>query len=394
MAMTAGVVKETLAGERRVAITPRVCELLRGIGLAVMVETGAGLEAGYPDSEYEQRGARMAARGDVFREAAILLQVRTPGANASGAGLDDLSHYRSGQVVIGLGEPLTAIRENEAMAAKGVVYFALELIPRITRAQSMDVLSSMANLAGYKAVLLAANALPKVLPMMTTAAGTVSPAKALVLGAGVAGLQAIATLRRLGAVVSGYDLRAVAKEQVESLGARFVALDLQAGSGGTASGYAQEMDESFYRRQRELLTNVIREQDILITTAAVPGKRAPMLVTAEMAAGMAPGSVIVDLAAERGGNCEATQPGQTVVHQGVQILGPVNLPSLVPYHASQMFATNIAAFLKTIVVKGELRIDAADEIVRETLVARDGRVLQPRLSAPLPVLDRGTLQTS
>lgn len=383
MAITVGVVRETQEGERRVALTPRVCEALGGLGMTALVEQGAGEAAGYPDADYTARNVRLAPRADVFKEAAILVQVRTPGANQGSAAAQDLAHYRAGQVVIGLGEPLTSAAENQAMAAAGTTFFALELVPRITRAQSMDVLSSMANLAGYKAALIAANALPKVLPMMTTAAGTVSPAKALVLGAGVAGLQAIATVRRLGAVVSGYDVRAAAKEQIESLGARCLALDLKTAEG--TGGYAQAMDEDFYRRQRELLTAALREQDIVITTAAVPGKRAPILITGEMAAGMAPGSVIVDLAAERGGNCELTKAGETVVHNGVQIIGPVNVPSMVPFHASQMYAANIAAFLKIIVSKGAMKIDTADEIVRESLVARDGHIVNEKL---LPAAER------
>ena len=392
MAITVGVVRETLSGERRVALTPRVCEALGGQGMTAMVEHGAGEAAGYPDYDYAARGIRLAARADVFKESAILVQVRTPGANQGGAAAQDLAQYRAGQVVIGLGEPLTSVTENQAMATAGTTFFALELVPRITRAQSMDVLSSMANLAGYKAALMAASALPKVLPMMTTAAGTVSPAKALVLGAGVAGLQAIATLRRLGAVVSGYDVRAAAKEQIESLGARCLTLDLQAAEG--TGGYAQAMDEDFYRRQRDLLTAALREQDIVITTAAVPGKRAPILITAGMAAGLAPGSVILDLAAERGGNCELTRPGETVIQNGVQIAGPVNVPSLVLFHASQMYAANIAAFLKVIVVKGQFKIDIADEIVRETLVAREGRVVQERLQPAAGVGERVSVEVA
>jgi H+-translocating NAD(P) transhydrogenase subunit alpha len=388
-----GVPKENMPGERRVAATPRSCEVLIKAGLQAIVENEAGVAAGFSDSEYAARGARMASRGEVFAEADILAQVRTPGANPGAGGAADLTSYRAGQIVAGLGEPLTAPSANDAMAAAGVTYFALELIPRITRAQSMDVLSSMASLAGYKAVLLAANALPKMLPMMTTAAGTISPAKVLIIGAGVAGLQAIATARRLGAVVSGYDVRVAAKEQVESLGARFVVLDLDAGKAEGAGGYARAMDEAFYRRQRELLTEVIREQDILITTAAVPGQRAPILVTEAMVAAMAPGSVVLDLAAERGGNCEVTKPGETIVHKGIQVMGPLNVPSTIPYHASQMFASNMASFLKTLVAKGEIKIDLADEIVRETMVAREGLIVHERVRAARPDPDKAKVQT-
>jgi NAD(P) transhydrogenase subunit alpha len=349
-------------------------------GVAVAIEAGAGAEAGYPDPEYESRGVRLAGRDEVFAQAGIVAQVRTPGANPA-AGPDDYHRYRRGQVVVGTGEPLTAIDQDVALAQAGTTYFALELVPRITRAQSMDVLSSMASVAGYKAVLMAAAALPKMLPMMTTAAGTVSPAKVLVLGAGVAGLQAIATARRLGAVVSGYDIRPDTKEQVESLGAKFVVLDIQAQGAQDKGGYARQMDEAFYRRQRELLTEVLREQDVVITTAAVPGKRAPVLVTEEMVAAMAPGSVVLDLAAERGGNCALTKAGETVVRGGVSIIGPVNIPATVPYHSSQMFAFNVAAFLKLIVAKGELAINWEDEIVKGCLVARDGRVVHPQIDA-------------
>jgi NAD(P) transhydrogenase subunit alpha len=256
----------------------------------------------------------------------------------------------------------------------------MELMPRITRAQSMDALSSMATIAGYRAVLLGAETLPKIFPMLMTAAGTITAARVLVLGAGVAGLQAIATARRLGAVVSAYDVRSAVKEQVESLGAKFVVLDLDTGSSEGKGGYAKAMDEEFYRRQRALLTEVLREQDVVITTAAVPGKKAPILVTAEMASAMASGSVIVDIAAERGGNCELTRPGETVVHQGISILGPLNLPSTAPYHASQMYGSNVAAFLKLMVKNGELTMNREDEIIRETLVTHGGEVVNARVN--------------
>ena len=377
MAIIVGVPRETMPGERRVALTPRACEGLAKSGVEVIVEKGAGVEAGYTDAEYQARGVKLGSRDDVFASAAIIAQVRTLGANPE-AGKADTARLRKGQLVIGLGEPLTAFRESAEIAGTGAMYFALELVPRITRAQSMDVLSSMASVAGYKAVLMAAAALPKMFPMMTTAAGTISPAKVLVIGAGVAGLQALATARRLGSVVSGYDVRAAAKEQVESLGAKFVVLDLDTGAAEGTGGYAKAMDEAFYKRQRELLTAVIKEQDVLITTAAVPGKAAPILVTKEMLAAMAPGSVVLDLAAERGGNCEGTKPGEVVEFQGIKILGPVNIPSSVPFHASQMFAFNTAAFLKLIVVKGELKINPEDEIIRETLVTKDGQVVNAR----------------
>lgn len=379
MSTLLGVVKETLPGERRVALTPRAAEALGKAGLEVVVEAGAGTSAGYPDHDYEARGVKLASRDEVFQSAAILAQVRTLGANPY-VGEADLLRYRSGQLVLGMGEPLTSLEANRKLAATGISYFALELIPRITRAQSMDVLSSMASIAGYKAVLLGASQLPRLLPMMTTAAGTIAPAKVLIIGAGVAGLQAIATARRLGAVVSGYDVRPVAKEQVESLGAKFVILDVDNAGAEDKGGYAKAMDEAFYKRQRELLKEVIREQDMVITTAAVPGKRAPVLVTAEMVAAMAPGSVVVDLAAERGGNCEVTEPHENVEYHGVTVMGPVNVPSMLPFHASQTFAFNVSAFLKNMLVKGEVQLNREDEIIRETLVCEGGRIVHPRLA--------------
>jgi len=371
------VPRETFPGERRVALTPKACETLVKAKLELIIESGAGLAAGFPDEEYAKRGVRIGSRAEVFATAGIILQVRTPGANPPGAG-DDFALLRSGQLLIGLGEPLTALKEDAELAARGVDYLSLELVPRITRAQAMDVLSSMASVAGYEAVLIAAGALPKFFPMMMTAAGTITPAKVLVLGAGVAGLQAIATARRLGAVVSAYDVRSAVKEQIESLGARFVVLDIESAEG--AGGYAKAMDEAYYKRQRELLGAVLREQDVVITTAAVPGRRAPILITAEMAEQMLPGSVIVDIAAERGGNCELTKAGETVVHRGVTIIGAVQLPSRAPFHASQMYATNIVNLLKLIVNKeGALAMDRNDEIVRESLVTFGGAVVNPKV---------------
>ena len=380
MALLVGVLKETMPGERRVALTPRVAEGLSKSGARVLLERGAGETAGYPDAEYESRGVALDSREAILEQANILAYVRTFGANPD-AGHADLVRYRRGQILVGLAEPLTARTETAALAERGVTLFALELVPRITRAQSMDVLSSMASLAGYKAVLMAANVLTKMLPMMTTAAGTISPAKVLVLGAGVAGLQAIATARRLGAVVSGYDIRPAAREQVESLGAKFVILDqVEAAGAEDKGGYAKAMGEEFYRRQQAALSAVIREMDIVVATAAVPGKKAPILVPAEAVEGMAPGSVIMDLAAERGGNCALTVPGETITHGGVQILGPMNVPSMVPYHASQLFATNVAAFLKPLIAKGELAIPWNDEIVRETAVLKDGELVNTRVA--------------
>jgi H+-translocating NAD(P) transhydrogenase subunit alpha len=344
----------------------------------VIVESSAGRAAGFPDDDYARRGVRLVSRGEVFAEAAIVVQARAPGANPDG-GLEDLQALRSGQTLIGFGEPLTALRECLQLASRGVSFFAMELVPRITRAQAMDALSSMASIAGYEAVLIGAATLPKLFPMMMTAAGTITPAKVLVLGAGVAGLQAIATAKRLGAVVSAYDVRSAVREQIESLGAKFVVLDIESAEG--QGGYAKAMAEAFYKRQRELLAAVLKEQDVVITTAAVPGRKAPVLITTEMAEAMLPGSVIVDIAAERGGNCELTRAGETVVHRGVSIVGPVNLPSRAPYHASQMYATNVVNLLKLMVNKeGALKIDLNDEIVRETLVTHEGKVVNTRVS--------------
>jgi H+-translocating NAD(P) transhydrogenase subunit alpha len=374
-----GTVRETFPQERRVALAPRQCEALRKSGLDVLIEQSAGVEAGFPDELYVARGARIASRDEVFREAEILAQVRSFGANPE-AGRADLPRLRSGQILIGFGEPLTALKECSDLANAGVSLLALELVPRITRAQSMDALSSMATISGYSAVLMGATQLPKMFPLLMTAAGTLTPAKVFVLGAGVAGLQAIATARRLGAVVSAYDVRPAVKEQVESVGAKFIVLNVDSGSSEDKGGYAKAMDEAFYRRQRELMTEVLREQDVVITTAAVPGRKSPILITGEMVSAMTAGSVIVDIAAERGGNCELTKPGETVVHNGVTILGPLNLPSGIPNHASQMLSANIAAVAKLLVREGQVGLDLEDQIIRETLVTHEGKVVHPKIA--------------
>jgi H+-translocating NAD(P) transhydrogenase subunit alpha len=379
LATTVGVVAETCPGERRVALVPSVLAILNKTGTEVILEPGAGVAAGFPDSGYEEKGVRVARdRLEVFASAQVILQVRALGANPQCGG-SDLPLLRSGQVLIGFGEPLTAGEAARQLAAHAVTYFAMELMPRISRAQSMDALSSMATVAGYKAVLMAADALPRMMPMLMTAAGTVTPARVLVIGAGVAGLQAIATARRLGAIVSGYDVRPVAKEQVESLGARFVALDLETSASEDKGGYAKAMGEDFYARQRQLLGDVLAEQNIVITTAAVPGKKAPILITKEMVRRMAPGSLVIDVAAERGGNCELTRPGEVVEDSGIRIFGPLNLASTIPYHASQLYARNIATFLKYLLKDGAIAIDRTDEIVRETLVTYGSEVVHPRV---------------
>jgi NAD(P) transhydrogenase subunit alpha len=371
------VPRETFPGERRVALTPKACETLIKAKFDVVVEPSAGVEAGFPDAEYTRRNVTLAPRDHIFRDANIIAQARTPGANPD-HGDADIGLMHNGQILIGFGEPLTAMSENKWIAERGVSYFAMELIPRITRAQAMDALSSMASIAGYEAVLIAATTLPKLFPMMMTAAGTITPAKVLILGAGVAGLQAIATARRLGAVVSAYDVRSAVKEQIESLGAKFVILDIESAEG--TGGYAKAMDEAYYSRQRQLLGAVIREQDVLITTAAIPGRKAPILVTTEMAEQMQPGSVIVDLAAERGGNCELTRAGETVHHHGISIVGPTNVPSMAPAHSSQMYAANIINLLKLLVNKeGALNINLEDEVIRESLVTHQGAIAHAKV---------------
>jgi NAD(P) transhydrogenase subunit alpha len=374
LAITVGVLKETFPSERRVAVVPRAVDLLKKSGTEVWIERGAGLEAGFVDDDYTARGANVATADEVRKQAQILLHVRVPE-----------NPPKKGDIAIGFCDPLSDPAMAVHYAHAGVTLFSMEFIPRTTRAQSMDALSSMASIAGYKAVLLAASTLPRLFPMMTTAAGTMPPARVLVLGAGVAGLQAIATARRLGAVVSGYDVRAAVKEQIESLGAKFVTIDIGT-KGEGEGGYARALDDEAIRRQREQMALVMREQDVVITTAAVPGKKAPLLITREMVHAMAPGSVIVDLAAERGGNCEVTRAGETVVERGVTVLGPVNVAATVPRHASEMYARNIATFLKNMIGKdGQLKIDLSDEITRETLIARDGEVVNPRVQTLLGV---------
>jgi len=378
-----GVPKETFPGERRVALVPGVLPSLGKTGIRILLESGAGTPAGYPDSAYGEKGAKIvASRAELFGGADVILHVHAFGANPVASRADN-DLFRAGQVVIGLCNPLGAPESIREAARLGITLFSLEFLPRITRAQSMDVLSSMSTVAGYKAVLLAAAELPRMFPLLMTAAGTVSPARIFVVGAGVAGLTAIATARRLGAVVEAYDVRAAVKEQVESLGAKFVELPLPANGAEGEGGYAKEQDEQFYRRQRETMTRVVAASDVVITTAQVPGKKAPLLITGEMVAGMGPGSVIVDLAAEQGGNCEGTRTGETVTVHGVTILGPANLPSTVPYHASQMYAKNVAAFLLHVGKEGKFAQDVSDEITRETLVASGGDVVHTRVRAAL-----------
>ena len=374
--MKVGVPKETWPGETRVALIPASVGALKKSGLEVAVERSAGAAAGFTDAAFEQAGAAVVSRADVFSQSDIILQVRALPA--------DLASLRPGQVVIGFADPLGAPDDVQVLAGRGVTAFSMELMPRITRAQSMDALSSMATIAGYKGVLLAADRLPRMFPMMMTAAGTLAAAKVFVVGAGVAGLQAIATSRRLGAKVEAYDVRPAVKEQVQSLGARFVEMELETQNAEDKGGYAKAQDESFYKRQREMMLRVVAATDVVITTALIPGKKAPTLITQEMVEAMAPGSVVVDLAAERGGNCALTKPDEIVVHNGVAIVGPSNPPALVPYHASQMYSKNITTFLSHLLgkegaKKASLDLDLGDEITRETLLTKDGDVVHARV---------------
>ena len=377
--MIVGVPRESYPGERRVALVPAVIPNLAKAGLQVAIEAGAGAAAGYPDAEYADKGAKIAPdRAAVFAQADIVTQVLAHGSNDK-TGNADLPLLRRGQILIGFLRPLNALETLNEIAATGVTAFSIELMPRTTRAQSMDALSSMGTICGYKAVIMAADTLPRIFPMLTTAAGTITPGRVLIIGAGVAGLQAIATARRLGAVASAYDMRPAAKEQVQSLGGRFVELPIEAKDAQDARGYATAQGEEFYGKQRELLGDAVAANDVIITAAVIPGKKSPVLVTKEMVARMAPGSVIIDLAAERGGNCEFTRGGETIVEHGVTIIGAFNLASSVPYHASQMYAKNVTAFLLNLVKDGKLQINEADEIHRETLITRDGEIVNARV---------------
>ncbi len=377
--MIVGVPRESYPGERRVALVPAVVPSLTKAGFEVLVQAGAGIEAGYPDAAYEAKGAKIVAdRAEVFRVADIVTQVLCYGSNDK-TGEADLALLRRGQVLVGFLRPLGELKTIQQIAERGVIALSVELIPRTTRAQSMDALSSMGTICGYKAVITAADTLPRIFPMLTTAAGTITPGRVLIIGAGVAGLQAIATARRLGAVTSAYDMRPAAKEQVQSLGGRFVELPIEAKDAQDARGYGTAQGEEFYSRQRELLGKVVAESDVVITTAVIPGKKSPILITADMVKGMAPGTVIVDLASERGGNCELTRPGEKIMAHGVTIIGWYNFASTVPYHSSQMYARNISSYLLHIVKDGKLQLDKADEITRDTLLTMDGQIVNQRL---------------
>jgi len=373
--MIVGVPSETCTDERRVALIPAGVASLSKIGCTVQIETGAGEEAGFPDQAFEEAGATVVQdRGLLFEKADVIVQIRGGGANPE-KGKEDIALLHEGQLMVGFLEPLSAFDEIKAIAERKVIACAMELIPRTSRAQSMDALSSQANIGGYKAALLAAERLPKMFPMMMTAAGTITPAHIFVVGVGVAGLQAIATCKRLGAVIQAYDVRPAVKEQVQSVGAQFLELELETKESEGSGGYAQAMDEAFYEKQREMMVRVVAENDVVITTAAIPGKRAPILVTEEMVKGMKPGSIVIDLAAERGGNCELTEPGKTVVKHGVSIIGELNLPSTVPHHASQMYSNNVVNFLKLMIKDGQLNTEVEDDIVQGATVVRNGEIV-------------------
>jgi NAD(P) transhydrogenase subunit alpha len=375
-----GVPKEITPGERRVALVPDAVRALSSETLEVVVESGCGLAAGFTDDAYAQAGARVEASAKALLGGAdIVLKVQPPIARADGSHeADDL---REGGALVGFMKPLDLPELAARLANRQITTFAIELMPRITRAQSMDALSSMSTIAGYRAVLLGATALPKIFPMLVTAAGTIQPARVLVIGAGVAGLQAIATARRLGAVVEAYDTRAAVKEQIESLGARFVELDLQTGDAEDKGGYAKAQTEEFYERQRAQLGKRVAASDIVITTALVPGQPAPFLIDEAAVKAMRPGSVIVDLAAEKGGNCKLITPDETTVVHGVTLIGSTNLPSEVPVNASQMYAKNLTTFLKHLAPEGELVLDLADEITSGAMLTHGGKIVNEAVRA-------------
>jgi NAD(P) transhydrogenase subunit alpha len=358
--------KETVAGERRVAVVPDLVPKLTALGLEVVVEPGAGAAAGFLDAAYAEKGARL--EGDALGKADIVLKVQPPTAG-------EIARMKEGATLIGLLQPYTSGAAMTALAARKVTAFSMELLPRITRAQPMDALSAMSTVSGYKAVLIAASRLPRFFPLLMTAAGTLTPARVFVIGAGVAGLQAIGTARRLGAVVEAYDTRPAVKEQVESLGAKFVEMGLETADAQDKGGYAKAQSEEFYRKQREMMVRSLAAADVVIPTALVPGQKAPVLITEEMVQAMKPGSVIVDLAAEQGGNCALTEPGQEVVKHGVVIIGPVNLPSTVAFHASQMYARNVTSFLTHLMKEGQVQVDTTDEVTRGALVTHQGQIV-------------------
>ncbi len=372
--MIVSVPKETVPGEQRVALVPELVPKLTKAGLDIAVQSGAGAAAGFPDRAYEEKGARL--EPEVFDKADIILKVQPPT-------LDEIGRISEGSILIGFLQPYANAVAIKALAARRVTAFSMELMPRITRAQPMDALSAMSTIAGYKAVVIAASRLPKFFPLLMTAAGTMTPARVFIIGAGVAGLQAIGTARRLGAVVEAYDTRPAVKEQVESLGARFAELGLETKDAEDKSGYAKAQSEEFYTKQQEMMSKCVTAADVVIPTALVPGQRAPVLITEEMVRGMRPGSVIVDLAAEQGGNCAVTEPGREIERHGVVIIGPLNLPSTVPFHASEMYARTVTNYLAHLLKDGRIDLDLEDELTRGPLVTHRGEVLHEAVKARL-----------
>jgi len=372
--MIVGVPKETVPGERRVALVPELIAKFTKAGLDVVVQAGAGTAAGFLDASYLEKGARI--ESDVLAKADILLKVQPPTA-------EEIGQIKEGATLIGFLQSYANAAGIQALAARKVTAFAMELMPRITRAQSMDALSAMSTVTGYKAVLIAAGHLPKFFPLLMTAAGTLTPARVFVIGAGVAGLQAIGTAKRLGAVVEAYDTRPIVKEQVESLGAKFAELGLETKGAEAKTGYAKAQTEEFYQQQQRMMSHYVASADVVIPTALVPGKRAPVLITEAMVQGMRPGSVVVDLAAEQGGNCALTEPGQEVVKHGVVISGFTNLPSTVPFHASQMYARTVTNYLTHLLKDGQLHLDLTDELTRGPLVTHQGEIVHEAAKAML-----------
>jgi len=381
--MKIGVVREAPAGESRTALMPESVRALVSPGVAVQIESGSGDASGASDADFVAAGAQIAhAKTEILESADVLLCVNRPAD-------DDVARLRPGAVVIGFLRPLDEPDTMVPLIERRLTAFAMELIPRSTRAQSMDALSSMATIVGYKAIVLAAEQLPRMFPLLMTAAGTIAPARVLVLGAGVAGLQAIATARRLGAVVEGYDVRAAAGEHVRSLGAKFLQVDLGGLQTEDAGGYAVELNDEALNRGRELIAKHARTADVVVTSAQVPGKRAPLLVTEDAVAGMKPGSVIVDLAGSTGGNCAVSKPGETIKRNGVVIVSPMNLAATVPAHASQLYSRNVTAFLKLLIdEKGELNIDLSDDVVGPACVMNRGEVVNGRVAAALETATR------
>lgn len=373
--MIGGVLRETEEGERRVALVPE--SIQKVTQLSIEVEHDAGEEAGFPDASYSAAGAKVAENAKALcRDVDLIMKVRPPSPA-------EAAQFKEGSALVSYLYPLNNLEAMRKLAERGVTAFALDLMPRISRAQAMDTLSSQATLAGYKAVMLAADMLPKIFPLMMTAAGTIAPARVFVLGAGVSGLQAIATSHRLGAVVEAYDVRPTVKEQIESLGARFVQLPIDAKDSQTSGGYAKAQSEEFYRKQQELLAEHTKTSDVVIATALVPGKKAPLLISEDAVKGMRPGSVVVDLAAEQGGNCALTEPGKTVVKHGVVIMGPLNVPSSMAPQASQLFSRNVAAYIGAIVKEGRLNLDVNDQLVKDPMVIAKGEVVYGPLKEAL-----------